>query len=193
LCPSHIATNSPQLQTVINVVLHGELTHAMATVAASLGVDAVVTVMFAANTRLAQLQAAAAVTTAAIDTSATAPNTPSGAIPPYAKVNTSKQKPGTPAGCKGHHGPHRPSAPVDKREDVPPIRTCPDCRGGVLPASKFCRRNVETISPEYTCQPTEYTINQHRCPCCTPMRRAGASMATRTGCGVLATIRTATT
>ena len=97
---------------------------------------------------------------------AAGPNTPSGAIPPYAKGRTGKKRPGKPGARHGHQGHRRPPPTVDRREDVAPITVCPDCCGKVLPARKHRKRTIEDIKPDLQTEAVEYTIGQHWCASC---------------------------
>ena len=80
--------------------MRGTLTKHMALRAVAMGGDAVTAVMLAANGRIVQLQSGAAPAAGA--------NTPSGAVPPYAKGSTGKKRPGKPGARDGHRGHRRP-------------------------------------------------------------------------------------
>ena len=123
----------------------------------AMGSEAAVTFALAVNTRLAKLAGVG---------QATGANTPSGALPPYAKGSTGKKRPGKPGAGDGHKGCRRPPPTIDRREDVAPITVCPDCSGQVLLARKTRKRTVEDIKPDAKSEAVEYTIPQHWCASC---------------------------
>ncbi len=148
-----------EIRTIIIAAVRGELTMGAARRAAEFGVEAAAAVMLAASGRIAELQGKTS--------SGAGPHTPSGAIPPYAKGDTKRKRRGRPGARCGHDGHRRPAPPsIDRREEVAPITTCPDCHGPVLPVRKRRRRTVEDIPPDLKAQAVEYSIPQHWCPCC---------------------------
>jgi len=150
-------SNSLDVQSIIAAVLRGQVTEDMARQLHGLGAEATATFVLAVNTRLAKL---------AGNDQATGANTPSGAVPPFAKGSTGKKRPGKPGARAGHEGHRRPPPTIDRREDVAPISVCPDCCGAVLPPRKHRTRTVEDIKPDAKSEAVEYTIPQHWCVNC---------------------------
>lgn len=146
----------PQVTSIIDAALRGELTEAMARRMFALGQEVTVAVTLA----LAKYAAGR-------ETTAIGPHTPSGAIPVYAKPPASKRRGrGKPGARDGHEGHRRAPPKIDRTEEIEDLKTCPDCKTPVLPARKRRRRTVEDMPEQTKVEAVEYTIPQHWCPCC---------------------------
>lgn len=156
-----------ELRSIIDAALRGVLTEALAMRAVALGADAAGAVMLAASARIAELRG-----TITSDPHTPGPHTPSGAIPPYLKPSASKGPGGgsrrgkKPGARHGHEGHRWPPPGIDRTEEVEELKTCPECRGPVLPARQRRRRVVEDMPKDTRVEAVEYVIPRHWCPCC---------------------------
>lgn len=94
-------------------------------------------------------------------------NTPSGAIPPYAKPNS---KPSTTHGKRGakpgHEGATRPKPPTPDRQVEHTLPQCPCCQGPLKRTGRVRRRLIEDIPANLKAEVTEHTIHRDWCPRC---------------------------
>ena len=129
-------------------------------VLASLGVEALLLALMAANARLAQLQSASA-SPPHFDS----PSAPSGSVPVYLKPNTSgrTKKPGAKEGHKGsrRQTPAKIDEKVEHRLDV-----CPCCSGPLQRCGRTRTRVIEDIPKQITPVVTQHTIHRDYCPNC---------------------------
>lgn len=93
------------------------------------------------------------------------PSTPSGMVPLYEKpsVRGRRKKPGA---RPGHPGTRRQAPPkITRREEHPPLQSCPQCgcEVGALAERRF--RLIEDI-PDSQPEVTEHSIPRHWCPQC---------------------------
>ena len=99
----------------------------------------------------------------------TGPNTPSAAIPPYAKEATKpksvkgKKKRG---GQKGHVGSTRPPLPQPDRTREHQHECCPDCHGPLQRTGETRTRRTEDIPEDLKPVITEDIIHRDYCPHC---------------------------
>lgn len=95
------------------------------------------------------------------------PATPSGQRPIYARPNRRKRrrkKRGAKAGHKGHRRP-KPQQ-IDRREQHPPLRRCPDCDGPVHAPRKRRRRIIIDLPEDLSAENTEHAIPRQWCSGC---------------------------
>ena len=152
-----------ELRTIIDAALRGEVSEERAARVYELGRDAVCAFVLATAKRFSELAANTGPHTLGPHT--TGPHTPSGAIPPYAKP-ASKRRGKRPGAREGHDGRRRPSPEPDERIEVEPLTTCPDCHGGVHPATRRRTRTIEDMPEDTGVTATEYAIPSHWCPTC---------------------------
>jgi transposase len=102
-------------------------------------------------------------------TQSVGPNTPSAAIPPYAKPAA---KPGRRQGKKkrggqpGHPGRTRPLLPDPDRMREHQLACCPDCRGPLEQTGETRSRRSEDIPDDLKPVITEDTLHRDYCPKC---------------------------
>lgn len=148
-----------ELREIIDAALRGELTREQAERANDLGREATSAVMLAVSARIAELNGTMA-------HGVPGPHAPPGSIPLYAKAPAPKRRRGKPGARAGHDGHRRPAPEPDERVEVPPLTTCPDCRGPVHAARRKRRRTVEDMPEDTRVKATEYVIPGHWCPNC---------------------------
>jgi transposase len=147
------AAHQAELRTIIDAALRGELDDELARRVVLLGDDAAITLMLAVNARMAELAAKPG------------PHTPSGSIPAYAKP-PAKRRRGRPGARDGHEGRRRPTPEPDERVEVEELKTCPECEGKVMPATRRRTRTIEDMPEGVRVRATEYSIPSHWCPAC---------------------------
>jgi hypothetical protein len=152
-----------EVRAIIDAALRGALTEALARRMHALGPEASVAVTLAASARIAEQDRRLAALRAG---AAPGPHTPPGAVPPYAKPGTGGRRRKPPGARDGHAGRRRPTPTPDRVEHVEPLKTCPECRGPVLPARRTRRRVVEDMPEDARVEAVEYVIPSHWCPCC---------------------------
>jgi len=94
------------------------------------------------------------------------PSTPSGMVPVYEKPSASKRSK-TPGAKPGHPGSRREKPEVTRREEHPPMETCPDC-GSPLPIRIGTERRFRLIEEVAETRPevTEHSVPRQWCPTC---------------------------
>lgn len=149
-----------ELRRIIDAALRGALDDESARRVLALGDDAALALMLAVNARLGELAASAPDLS-----SAPGPHTPSGSIPPYAKLGSPKRR-GRPGARDGHEGRRRPNPEPDERVVVEELKTCPECDGDVHRATRRRTRTIEDMPADARVRATEYAIPGHWCPQC---------------------------
>jgi transposase len=93
------------------------------------------------------------------------PSTPSGMVPVYEKptVRRRRKKPGA---KPGHPGARRQAPPqITRREEHPPLRSCPGCGSPLGEPAERRLRLIEDI-PDTEPEVTEHSIPRHWCAAC---------------------------
>ena len=169
------ATDPITLESIIERTLRGELTKELAQFAATMGTEAMIAVALAASARIAEQERTIAGQNArlaelsAAGGPASGANTPSGAIPPYAKPATSKRRRGKPGARDGHEGARRAAPTADRiarREQLEPLTVCPECEHPVERARRYRKRIIEDMPEDTKVEAVEYKIPRHWCSCC---------------------------
>ncbi len=97
------------------------------------------------------------------------PNTPSSAVPPYAKQTAKpkstkgKRKRG---GQPGHPGTTRPALPPPDRQREHQCEVCPDCHGKLRRTGETRQRRSEDIPEDLKPVITQDTLHRDYCPAC---------------------------
>ena len=95
----------------------------------------------------------------------TAPATPSGMTPAYAKTPV-KTRSKTPGCKKGHPGSRRaPPERIDRREEHR-LPCCPECGGKLKRCQSTRKRYIEDIPADLKAEVVEHTIHRDWCPKC---------------------------
>jgi transposase len=92
------------------------------------------------------------------------PATPSGMVPVYEKPSASGRAK-TPGAKPGHPGTRREKPEVTRREEHPPMKTCPDCGSPLGAPTERRFRLIEDVA-ETQPEVTEHGIPRHWCPKC---------------------------
>jgi hypothetical protein len=153
------ATRRPELETILERALRGDLSEADAHRLYAMGPEAVTLVLLATMRRLAEHRPVAS-GAALVD-----PATPSGQVPVYTKPAANKRRK-RPGAKPGHRGTRRPRpTKIDACQDHR-LPRCPHCDGTLQRSSRTRTRVIEDI-PE-TIEPvvTEHTIHRDYCSRC---------------------------
>ncbi|MGL4550027.1 MAG: IS66 family transposase, partial [Gemmataceae bacterium] len=96
---------------------------------------------------------------------ASAANTPSGSLPPYAKPDAPRRRKKR-GGQKAHPGHARQQPTHIDRRETHRLAVCPD-RGGPLRRTDTTRtRVIEDIPDDLKAEAVEHTVHRDFCPCC---------------------------
>ncbi|QDU95802.1 IS66 family transposase [Lignipirellula cremea] len=135
-------------------VLRGRLSEAEARTFAAAGAEIIAFTMLALTQRVAGQQAAG-------------PNTPSAAVPPYAKPTASPRKgQRRRGGQKGHPGVTRPPLPEPDRRRELQLDCCPECQGKLQRTGDTRTRRSEDIPDGLKPVITEDILHRDYCPTC---------------------------
>ena len=145
---------TPKIQTGTHVDFTLPLSRADAERIIAMGSEATIFVMLELSARLMKEDAK----------HEPSPSTPSGMVPVYAKPSAKKRSK-RPGAKRGHPGSRRKPPEPTRREEHPPLKTCPDCGGEVGPVTERRFRLIEEIV-ETRPEVTEHSIPRHWCPKC---------------------------